>query len=275
MDNMPSRRDLLACAAASLPSIAAVRSPFPVVDGVPRVDYHAHPSQNLSPEQCIAISQKLGVKFGLLQHAGDPQYNRYWGLIRNDDDLNAWIKSMAGKPIFIGIQAEYTNWMSCFSKAALGRLDYVLTDALTMPGEGNRPIHIWTREFQCDNAEQWMDRYTDYHVQILSTQPIHIIANPTYLPDQLLPGYDKLWTQKRMRAIIDAAVKRRIAIEINSRFEVPRLPFLQMARDAGLKFSFGSNIHTPDRIGNIDYCVSMFRRLGLTLNHFWQPRPRT
>ena len=75
-----------------------------------------------------------------------------------------------------------------------------------------------------------------------------------------------------MRTLVDAAVKHHVAIEINSRFRVPRLPFLQMAKAAGAKFSFGSNLHTPDEIGNIDYCVEMYRRLNLTMAQFWTPK---
>ncbi len=187
--------------------------------------------------------------------------------------MNRWITSLDGKPVFKGIQAEYLNWMGCFSKGAIARLDYVLTDALTMPGDQGRLIHIWTREFTCDDPQKWMDRYVDYHVEIMAKQPVDIIANPTYLPDPLLPGYDTLWTVKRMRTLVDAAMKYHVAIEINSRFKVPRLPFLEMAKAAGAKFSFGSNMHLPDQIGDIEYCVEMYKKLALKPSQFWHPAP--
>jgi hypothetical protein len=269
MDPLLSRRRLLACAGTYL---TAAAQPFPVRDGVPRVDYHAHPSPAISPARAIEIAAERGVKFGLVQHAGNRRQNEYWGLLSNDDQLNAWVRSLEGKPVFKGVQAELTNWSACFSRQALHRLDYVLTDALTMPAPGGRLVHIWTSEFECNNPQKWMDRYVDYHVEIMATQPIDIIANPTYLPDALAPDHDRLWTERRMRALVDAAVKHHVAIEINSRFRVPRLPFLQMAKAAGAKFSFGSNLHTPDQIGNIDYCVDMYRRLNLTMAQFWTPK---
>lgn len=267
MSHGVTRREWLAMsAAASLPEI-------PMRDGVPRVDYHAHPSQAISVDTAIQIATERGVTFGVLQHAGNRRDNRYWGLVSNDSELNAWIKSLEGKPVFKAIQAELTDWPSCFSKDAIAKLDYVLTDALTMRREGGGWIHIWTREFELTDAEKWMDRYVDYHVEIMAKQPIDIIANPTYLPDAMMSEYDRLWTGRRMRTIVEAAVKYGVAVEINSRFRVPRLPFLEMAKGAGARFSFGSNMHTPDTLGDIGYCIEMYRRLGLSASQFWRPAP--
>ncbi len=73
-----------------------------------------------------------------------------------------------------------------------------------------------------------------------------------------------------MKAVIDAAAKCRVAIEINSRFKLPRMPFLKMARQAGLRFSFGSNQHGPE-VGNIEYGVEMARALALTRKDMFTP----
>jgi histidinol phosphatase-like PHP family hydrolase len=67
-----------------------------------------------------------------------------------------------------------------------------------------------------------MDRYVDFHVQVMSKEPLDILANPTFVPELLVPDYDRLWTELRMRRIIAAAVKYRVAIEINSRYQVQR-----------------------------------------------------
>jgi histidinol phosphatase-like PHP family hydrolase len=118
-----------------------------------------------------------------------------------------------------------------------------------------------------------MDRYVDFHVEVMAKEPIDILANPTFLPGMLQPDFDKLWTERRMRTVIEAAKKYGVAIEVNSRYQVPRLAFLQMAKSAGLKFSFGSNMHTADGIGNIGYCVDMYRKVGLTRGQFFRPAP--
>jgi histidinol phosphatase-like PHP family hydrolase len=120
------------------------------------------------------------------------------------------------------------------------------------------------------DKQEWMDRYTDHNVRVMATEPIDIMANPTFLPDAILPEYDTLWTETRMRKIIDAAVKYHVAIEINSRYRVPRLKFLKMAKAAGATFSFGSNVHDLG-VGNIDYCLEMAKALGLTSREVFTP----
>jgi histidinol phosphatase-like PHP family hydrolase len=267
-----TRREMLALGAAvTLPALA--KDPvIPVRDGVPRVDYHAHPEEGLTVDRAVALSKRRGVKFGLVEHAGvkDSPASKLTG---NDAELNAWIESLKGKPVFAGIQAEHLNWMSAFSKDAIARLDYVLSDALTMPDKSGALVKLWTPAFRCDDAQDFMDRYVDFHLEVMAKEPIDILANPTFLPELLQPDYDQLWTEKRMRTVIDGAKKHDIAIEINSRYKVPRLRFLEMAKSDGLKFSFGSNMHTADGIGNIDYGVEMYRKVGLKVDRFFRPAP--
>jgi histidinol phosphatase-like PHP family hydrolase len=271
-----SRRDVLALgtasAFASLAKEPVSPDEIPVRDGVPRVDYHAHPETGMTVDRAVSLSKERGVKFGLLQHAGVKE-SAYEDLVSNDDELKSWIRALEGKPVFKGVQAELLNWASVFSKEAVAKLDYVLSDALTMPGKSGGWIKIWTPAFQCDDPQDFMDRYVDFHEEVMAKEPIDIIANPTFLPEALEPDYDKLWTEKRMRKIIESAVRHHVAIEINSRYKVPRLPFLEMAKSARVKFSFGSNAHTADAIGDIDYGVAMYRKLRLTLADFFRPAP--
>jgi len=272
IDRSLRRRDVLALGAAAAVSSWAKEPDFPIRDGVPRVDYHAHPESGMTIERALEISKERGVKFGLLQHAG-VKGSSSGDMVANDEELRAWIKTLEGKPVFKGIQAERTNWMSAFSKETIAKLDYVLSDALTMPAKSGGLVRLWTSEFSTSDPQDFMDRYVDFHLEVMSKEPIDILANPTFLPELLQPDYEKLWTEKRMRAVVESAVRNHIAIEINSRYRVPHLAFLEMAKAAGLKFSFGSNAHTAEQIGDIDYGVEMYRRLHLKLDQFFQPAP--
>ena len=264
-----SRREALALGAAAAGSAWGEEvQPIPVRNGVPQVDYHAHPESGMTVARAVEISQERGVKLGLVQHAGVKDSSSP-ERVSNDDELKAWIRSLEGKPVFKGIQAERMNWMSAFSKEVLAKPDHVLSDALTMPDKSGTLVKLWMPGFQTDDAQDFMDRYVDFHEEVMAKQPMDILANPTFLPESL--DYEKLWTERRMRKVIDAAVRYHVAIEINSRYRVPRLAFLEMARDAGLKFSFGSNAHTAEGIGNIEYGVEMYRRLGLKVEQFFRP----
>ncbi len=227
---------------------------------IPPVDYHVHCDKPMTLEKLLEISRRKGVKFGIVEHAGTRE-NKYPRLLSSDADLNGYLAELEGKPVYRGIQAEYRDWMTCFSKAMLARLDFILTDAMTFRGKDGRPVRLWDQKFTVQDPQDFMDRYVDYHVEILSREPIDILANPTYLPAAIVKQYDALWTPRRVQKIIDAAVKYGVAIEISSSYCLPKLPFLKLAKLAGAKFSFGSNIRGPE-VGKLDYAWTWSRPSG-------------
>jgi len=257
-----SRRVFLAAAAA-----APFQGSAPL--GFPLVDFHAHLDDEVTLERAIAISREKKVRLGIVEHAGKRQ-NQDHGRLSSDADLERFVSQIQGKPVYGGIQAEGRDWMTCFSKAMVARLDYVLTDALTFPERNGTSVQLWRPGVEVKDASDFMGRYVDFHLKILDAEPIDILANPTFLPESLQAQYDTLWTEQRMRRIIDAAVAHGVAIEINSRYRVPSLRFLRMAKEAGARFSFGSNIHGPG-IGMLDYCVETARQLGLRAADMFTP----
>ncbi len=170
---------------------------------LPFIDYHAHLGGEVTLERAVAISRRRGVKFGIVEHAGT-KANKYPHLLSNDDDLKGYLAMLAGKPVFRGIQAEGLDWMTCFSKELVAQLDYVLSDALTLPEKDGRRVELWKPGLKIDDRQEFMDRYTDFHVQVMAREPLDILANPTYLPPLLAQDYDALWTPARIERIIAA-----------------------------------------------------------------------
>lgn len=238
---------------------------------IPLVDYHAHIDRAVPLERALEISSERGVKFGILEHAGTRE-NKYAGLIYDDATLQAYLDKLEGKPVYKGIQAEGLDWMTCFSKRLAAKLDYVLTDALTLPDRNGVRVELWRPGVKVEDSREFMERYVAFHVEIMKREPIDILANPTFLPACLEARFEELWTPACMKAVIDAAAKYRVAVEINSRYKLPRLPFLKMARRAGLRFSFGSNMHGPE-VGDIGYGLEMARELGLARRDLFTPAP--
>lgn len=248
-------------------------------DDLPLVDYHVHLDERITLEKALEISRRRGVRFGIVEHAGKPELG-YRGMLSRDQDLRRWLDMLAGKPVYRGIQAEGLDWMECFSPALVAELDYVLQDALTLPqrvfrGEGGDgpPVKLWTPAARTiEDPQGFMERYVDFHVELMRRAPIDILANPTFLPAAIEKDYDALWTRERMERVLEAAARYGVAIEINSRYRIPKEPFLELARKAGVKFSFGSNMHGPD-VGRLDYCIETARRLGLERRELFAPAP--
>jgi histidinol phosphatase-like PHP family hydrolase len=248
-------------------AMAQDAKPAPELD-FPLADMHVH-LDNSSVEQVLTLPAASGVKFGIVEHAGVKE-NQYPTVLSNDEELLAYIKMLDGKPVFKGVQAEYIDWKPCFSDAVLDKLDFVLTDAMTMTGKDGRRMKLWEKGIDLGEPNAFMDRYVDWHSAILSSGRVDILANVSWLPEPFAADYDALWTEARMRKVVDAAVKQKVAVEISSSFKLPKTPFLKMAKDAGLKFTFGSNGRYP-KMGILDYSAVMAKELGLKRSDLFEP----
>lgn len=273
-----TRRRFIAGATAAAGTVCSASGPAPAMEdapaagagGIPLVDFHVH-RDNTTLEKLLEISKARGVKFGIVEHAGKKEL-KYPIIYSTDEELKAYIASLEGKPVYKGVQAEYLDWMTCFSKEAVAQLDYVLSDAMTIREKDGSWAKMWEKGFVIGEPQQFMDRYTDFNVEVMAAEPLDILANATWLPGPLAKDYDTLWTPARMRKIVDAALKYKVAIEINSQYCVPHLPFLKLAKEAGVKFSFGSNIRGPD-VGKLDYCVEMIKKVDLSRADIFTPAP--
>src|ERR1035441_9306181 len=116
--NSNTRRQFLGGAAAGLVSASGVltaqtQAPNYGLD-FPIVDYHIHlVSQTI--EQVVATSKERGIKYGIAEHGGTKE-NDYPIVLKNDAELQGWIAKLEPFPVFKGMQAEWYDWMPCFSK---------------------------------------------------------------------------------------------------------------------------------------------------------------
>ncbi|HYW41735.1 MAG TPA: hypothetical protein VE959_02685 [Bryobacteraceae bacterium] len=264
---MHTRRLFLGGAAAALVS----SSPAAALD-FPIVDYHVHLNA-MTLEQVAATSKERGIKYGVAEHAGTKE-NDYPIVLSNDADLQAWIAKLDPYPVYKGVQAEWIDWMPCFSKDAFARLDYVLSDAMTVRDAGGKRVKAFGRDYDPgDDPEAFMNWYVDWMVEICEREPLDIFAHPTWLPRKFNPDFDKLWTPGRMKKFIDALKRTGTACEIDCGMKLPKLAFLKMAKEEGVKFSFGSN-SGGRTVTDIGYSVEMAQALGLTAKDMFVPAAR-
>ena len=262
------------CAGRGLVAQEVAKITAPELD-FPLMDLHVH-LDNSTIEKVVELSDKLGVKFGIVEHAGTKE-NIYPVVLSNDEELKQYIKMLDGKPVYKGVQTEYSDWSVGFSKEALAQLDFVLTDCMTYPGNDGKRTKLFQKgvEERVDMAdkEAFMDKYVDWCVKVIESKPLDVLANVSWLPAPLAPDFDKLWTKIRMEKFINAAVRSRVAIEISGSYKLPKLPFLQIAKEAGVKFTFGSNGRYP-KMGMLDYSIQTAKELGLKRSDMFVPGQR-
>jgi hypothetical protein len=223
----------------------------------PVADYHVHLSNTLSIEQAVQLGKDRGVQIGILEHPGQ-------GFpLNTDTDLRSYIDKLRKYPVRVGLQPVYPGWAKSFSKPVLDQLDYILMDALTLPNPDGTWLPIWQIDTMVDDAEQFMTRYMQFIEQILTTEQLDIFGWPTFLPVPIARQYTQLWTPERVSRIIDLAKSRKIAIEINEIAHVPDENFITRAKQAGLKFTFGTDSRNQ-HAAHFYYCYQMARKCGLT-----------
>ncbi len=277
-----SRRSFLAAGLSGIGALAVQTAsgqgvePSPAApqtaDGLPRLDLHVH-LDNSTIDKVLELSAERGVKFGIVEHAGTKE-NKYPVVLSNDEELGRYLAMLDGKPVYRGVQTEWHDWAGCFSPQMLARLDYILTDAMTFPGRDGQRVKLWEPDVETrvemSDKQAFMDRYVDWYVAIIEQQPIDILANVSWLPAPLAADYGLYWTAERVRRVADAAVRHRVALEISSSYQLPKRSFLEVAKAAGVKFTFGSNGRYP-KMGKLEYSLQMARELGLTHADMFTP----
>lgn len=235
-------------------------------DPFPLIDLHIHIKGDFTIAEAVKRSSKDHIQYGIAANCG-------LGFpIHKDSQIDSFLVEMKKYPqFFIGMQAEGREWVKLFSKKSIGKFDYVFTDAMTFTDEKGRRNRIWLKEETwIDNEEEFMDSYVKTIVKIMSEEPINIYVNSTFLPGQMAGRYDHFWTEKRMNAVIEAARKNGIAIEINNRYKIPSEKFIGKAKLAGVKFTIGTN-NTDSDFSRAEYAIEMIRKCGLKESDFYKP----
>ncbi len=236
------------------------KSPFPLTD------LHVHCKGGFSIEDAVKKSEAEHIKYGLVTNVG------IGFPVHSDSQIDSVIASYKNYPQFlIGMQAEGREWLNNFSKESIAKFDYVFTDAMTFTDAKGRRNRIWIpEETWIDNEEDFMNYLVNTIVKILSTEPINMYVNPTYLPEKMAGRYDAFWTDERMDRVIKAAKDHNIAIEINNRFRIPSAKFIMRAKKAGVKFTVGTN-NMDSNFGGAAYAIDMINQCHLTQSDFYIP----
>ena len=231
----------------------------------PVIDYHVH-LKGWNQEQAMAHSRKTGIFYGIAPNCG------IGFPITSDDDIYTYLDTTKNLPCFKAMQGEGREWPSTFSEKAREQFDYVFTDAMTFTDHKGRRTRIWIpSEVWLDiDQEQYMDIIVDRTVKILKEEPINIYVNPTALPEQMMPNYDNLWTDVRINKVIEALVTKQIVLEINAIRKIPNEKIIRAAKEAGIRFAFGTN-NVNSNMGKLEYCIEMMKKCGITERDMFFP----
>ena len=235
------------------------QSDFPVLD------YHVHLKGGLTKEIAAIQSRKTGINYAIAPNCG------IGFPITNDQEIRAYLDTMRTQPFILAMQGEGREWVTTFSPEARAEFDYVFTDALTFTDKKGRRTRLWIpEEVWIENEEQYMDLIVEKICGVLE-EPVDVYVNPNFLPASMADRYDQFWTEARMQKVIDALVKTGKALEINELYNIPNKAFILKAKEAGIKFTFGSNNITKD-VSKLEYSIRMAKECGITAQDMYRPK---
>lgn len=221
---------------------------------VPMVDCDVRLGNGVTLESALQKSRRDGLEYGIVMRG-----------VKDEAAAQAFLRQMEHQPAFLGFYAQGHNWTQSFSRPTVEGFDYVISDLTDDTGRST------------SNAQTYMDALVDQTVAAMNNQPVDIWATPTYLPPPLAAQREALWTEDRMKKVIAAAVQNQIAIELNDRYRLPSARFVQMAKEAGCKFCFGSGNSGPENLKRCEYGLQILTDCKLDWHNFfvrgaWGPR---
>jgi hypothetical protein len=231
---------------------------------VPMVDYDVHLANGLTLPVALEKSRRDGIEYGVAMRVGSA---------KGDAGAKAWLKRMQHQPVFLALYAEGEEWSKTLSKETISSFDYVLADSLSWKDNRGRVVHLEKPQSvgTISDSQAFMDMVVDETVKVLERQPIDILACPTYLPPQIAKDRESLWTEARVQRVVAAAVKNKVALEINDRYRLPDAAFIRTAKAAGCKFSFGTRNAGLADLKRSEYGLQMLAECRLGWQDFFVP----
>ncbi|QRX63709.1 DUF1080 domain-containing protein [Dysgonomonadaceae bacterium zrk40] len=232
-------------------------------ENFPVLDYHVH-LKGISADEAAAQSRRYGINYALAPNCG------IGFPITSDEEVLQYLKEMEGQPFIQAMQGEGREWPETFSEEVRERFDYVFTDALTFTDRKGRRTRLWIpEEVFIEDEEEYMDLIVEKIVAVMQ-EPMDVYVNPNFLPEVMNDRYDAFWTEERMDRVITAMKGTGKALEINHRYRIPYQAFIQKAKNAGLKFTFGTN-NADGNFGKMEYCIEMKEACGITAADMYKP----
>jgi len=233
----------------------------------PLIDLHVHLKGGLTQGEAVAHARKYGFTYGLAVNCGLKMG------FETDSALREYLDQYEQSPLtWHAMQAEGREWVELFSGETVSRFDYVFTDAMTWTNDQGKRMRLWIPdETEVGDPQDFMDQLVDRIEKIVSTESVDIYVNPTYLPGEINERYDELWTEKRMDRVVRVLAENQVALEINNRLKLPTPAFIKKAKEAGVKFTFGTNNGSKNDLGRMEYAIAMIGECGLVPADIWMP----
>jgi len=248
---------------------------------VGRQDLHCHTNMSdgrLALQQVVEVAAERGVQVGIADHVS----RRYDWMVSTREKLERYLDAIDGAPVFRSAEFCWCDGMwSELPDEVMARFDYRIgsNHGFRMPdGSEESP---WAEELPAGwrhRPQALMDVIAANLCDMVRTMPIEIAAHSTLLPPALtrLEGDPHAWwTDAREDRYVEALAESGVALEISNRYRLPHDRLLVKAREAGVRFSLGSDGHSEKQVAALDWAAETARRVGVTDRELFVPERRS
>ncbi|MBI2844584.1 MAG: PHP domain-containing protein [Armatimonadetes bacterium] len=238
-----------------------------------RCDVHVHTRlspcglEEMTPEAVLQAAADHGIEYlGISDHM-----HPFTDISILDRNRREFGSSFGTMDIYIGCEGEVLSvGRTSISEEVIEKCDYIILAA-------NHFTESYISQPLGSGREEVARHFLDMLMYAVSLEFVDVIAHPLFvMPDTYDPLSPALLTTNDLKPVVDLAAKNRIAIEISRRALAPEqrpcmLGFYRLCRDAGLKFSIGSDAHRLNDVGRIYLVGPLITELGLTDDDIWLP----
>jgi histidinol phosphatase-like PHP family hydrolase len=246
-----------------------------------RQDLHCHTDMSdghLSLERVVEVARSRGVQVGIADHVSsrNPDF-----MVASLDEVERYLDALEGADVFRSGEFCWcdTLWRD-LPDAVMDRFDYRigsnhgfwLPDGSTASPWWETLPEPWSRE-----PQRLMEIMAANLCDMVRTMPIQIAAHSTFMPaafTALEPDVHAWWTEEREDRYVDALREGGVALEISNRYRLPHDRLLRKAKDAGVRFSLGSDGHAEKQVAALGWAAETARRIGITDAEMFVPEPR-
>jgi histidinol phosphatase-like PHP family hydrolase len=241
-------------------------------------DLHTHTTMSdgdLPLREVVQIAAGRGVRIGIADHVSTRNVARF---VATRSEVERYLAALDAENVYRAAEFCYGDSLwSTLPPEIMDRFDYRLgsNHGFRLP-DGTEASPWWERL-----PPEWQERPHDLvevMVQTLcdlvETMPIEIVAHSTMLPPVLLrldPAPETWWTDEREDRFVDSLRRSGVALEISNRYRLPHDRLLEKARQAGVRFTLGSDGHRREQIARLEWAIATAQRVGITSRHLFTP----
>ncbi len=234
-------------------------------------DLHVHTTMSdgaLPLERVVSLAGERGVTVGIADHISTLNPRQF---ISREEQLRDYFAALETQPVF---RSGEFCWCDRFwrdlPEELMDRFDYRIGSNHGFWLPDGSVASPWWQSLPApwdEQPQELMEIMVHNLCDLVATMPVQIVAHSTMLPPAFLdidPEVHAWWTEQREDRFVEALARSGVALEISNRYRLPHERLLRRAKEAGARFSLGSDGHNERQIARLEWSIETARRIGIT-----------